>query len=107
MNLFLHGVDPDDDREPPIKTEDALRNELSARFMLIAADLIRCLVVKSRSLWDNGFATGIKRASPTTDWTSGHFHVQSSSQSSTAARQCLLKIHGCVFSPSFLITSDL
>jgi type I restriction enzyme M protein len=28
MNLFLHGVGPDDDsREPPIKTEDALRNE--------------------------------------------------------------------------------
>jgi type I restriction enzyme M protein len=30
MNLFLHGVGPDDnDREPPIKTEDALRNEPS------------------------------------------------------------------------------
>ena len=28
MNLFLHGVGPDDnDREPPIRTEDALRNE--------------------------------------------------------------------------------
>jgi hypothetical protein len=28
MNLFLHGVGPDDnEREPPIKTEDALRNE--------------------------------------------------------------------------------
>ena len=28
MNLFLHGVGPDDDeREPPIKTDDALRNE--------------------------------------------------------------------------------
>ena len=30
MNLFLHGVGPDDDRrEPPIKTDDALRNEPS------------------------------------------------------------------------------
>lgn len=30
MNLFLHGVGPDDDaREPPIRTEDALRNEPS------------------------------------------------------------------------------
>jgi type I restriction enzyme M protein len=28
MNLFLHGIGPDDnDREPPIKTEDALRSE--------------------------------------------------------------------------------
>lgn len=28
MNLFLHGIGPDDDeREPPIETEDALRNE--------------------------------------------------------------------------------
>lgn len=32
MNLFLHGVGPDDDeREPPIKTDDALRNEPDAR----------------------------------------------------------------------------
>lgn len=31
MNLFLHGIGPDDDdREPPIKTDDALRNEPSA-----------------------------------------------------------------------------
>lgn len=31
MNLFLHGIGPDDDeREPPIQTEDALRNEPSA-----------------------------------------------------------------------------
>jgi type I restriction enzyme M protein len=30
MNLFLHGVGPDDDRKkPPIKTDDALRNEPS------------------------------------------------------------------------------
>jgi type I restriction enzyme M protein len=28
MNLFLHGIGPDDDRrKPPIKTDDALRNE--------------------------------------------------------------------------------
>jgi len=28
MNLFLHGIGPDDDRrEPPIRTDDALRNE--------------------------------------------------------------------------------
>ena len=28
MNLFLHGIGPDDDaREPPIQTDDALRNE--------------------------------------------------------------------------------
>lgn len=28
MNLYLHGIGPDDnDREPPIRTEDALRNE--------------------------------------------------------------------------------
>lgn len=32
MNLFLHGIGPDDDeREPPIQTEDALRNEPSDR----------------------------------------------------------------------------
>jgi type I restriction enzyme M protein len=32
MNLFLHGIGPDDDsREPPIKTDDALRNEPSTR----------------------------------------------------------------------------
>jgi type I restriction enzyme M protein len=31
MNLFLHGVGPDDDsRKPPIETEDALRNEPAA-----------------------------------------------------------------------------
>jgi type I restriction enzyme M protein len=31
MNLFLHGVGPDDERrEPPIKTDDALRNEPSS-----------------------------------------------------------------------------
>lgn len=30
MNLFLHGIGPDDDtREPPIQTDDALRNEPS------------------------------------------------------------------------------
>lgn len=30
MNLFLHGIGPDDDsREPPIKTDDSLRNEPS------------------------------------------------------------------------------
>ncbi len=30
MNLFLHGIGPDDDdREPPIKTDDALRSEPS------------------------------------------------------------------------------
>ncbi len=30
MNLFLHGIGPDDDRRaPPIKTDDALRNEPS------------------------------------------------------------------------------
>jgi type I restriction enzyme M protein len=30
MNLFLHGIGPDDDRKkPPIKTDDALRNEPS------------------------------------------------------------------------------
>ena len=32
MNLFLHGIGPyDDDREPPVKTDDSLRNEPSAR----------------------------------------------------------------------------
>lgn len=31
MNLFLHGIGPDDDnREPPIATDDALRNEPAA-----------------------------------------------------------------------------
>jgi type I restriction enzyme M protein len=31
MNLFLHGVGPDDERrQPPIKTDDALRNEPSS-----------------------------------------------------------------------------
>ncbi len=32
MNLFLHGIGPDDDRQtPPIQTDDALRNEPSVR----------------------------------------------------------------------------
>ena len=36
MNLFLHGIGPyDDDREPPVKTDDSLRNEPSARFDVV------------------------------------------------------------------------
>jgi type I restriction enzyme M protein len=36
MNLFLHGVGPDDERrESPIKTDDALRNEPSSHADLV------------------------------------------------------------------------
>jgi hypothetical protein len=41
MNLFLHGVGPDDnDREPPIKTEDALVDVfLSGRHLARSGDM--------------------------------------------------------------------
>ena len=36
MNLFLHGIGPyDDDHEPPVKTDDSLRNEPSTRFDVV------------------------------------------------------------------------
>jgi len=36
MNLFLHGIGPDDDeQEPPIETEDSLRNEPSTHYPVI------------------------------------------------------------------------
>ena len=36
MNLFLHGVGPDDDeQEPPIKTDDSLRNEPSDHYPVV------------------------------------------------------------------------
>ena len=39
MNLFLHGVGPDDDnREPPIRTDDALRDEPSAHFDVVVTN---------------------------------------------------------------------
>ena len=39
MNLFLHGVGPDDDdREPPIRTDDALRDEPSEHFELVVTN---------------------------------------------------------------------
>jgi type I restriction enzyme M protein len=39
MNLFLHGVGPDDDsREPPIRTDDALRDEPAEHFDLVVTN---------------------------------------------------------------------
>jgi len=39
MNLFLHGVGPDDDnREPPIRTDDALRDEPDDHFDVVATN---------------------------------------------------------------------
>ena len=39
MNLFLHGVGPDDDnREPPIRTDDALRDEPSEHFDVVVTN---------------------------------------------------------------------
>ena len=36
MNLFLHGIGPyDDDHEPPVKTDDSLRNEPSTHFDVV------------------------------------------------------------------------
>jgi type I restriction enzyme M protein len=36
MNMLLHGIGPDDDeREPPIKTDDALRNEPSDHYEVV------------------------------------------------------------------------
>ncbi|MBU1698886.1 MAG: SAM-dependent methyltransferase [Candidatus Eisenbacteria bacterium] len=39
MNLFLHGIGPDDDeREPPIKTDDSLRNEPSRHYQVVVTN---------------------------------------------------------------------
>jgi type I restriction enzyme M protein len=39
MNLFLHGVGPDDDnRQPPIRTDDALRDEPSEHFDIVVTN---------------------------------------------------------------------
>ena len=39
MNLFLHGIGPDDDeREPPIKTDDSLRNEPNTHSPIITTN---------------------------------------------------------------------
>ena len=39
MNLFLHGVGPDDDnREPPIRTDDALRDEPNDHFDVVVTN---------------------------------------------------------------------
>jgi type I restriction enzyme M protein len=39
MNLFLHGIGPDDDeREPPITTDDSLRNEPSTHFPVVVTN---------------------------------------------------------------------
>jgi type I restriction enzyme M protein len=39
MNLFLHGVGPDDDsREPPIRTDDALRDEPADHFEVVVTN---------------------------------------------------------------------
>ena len=39
MNLFLHGVGPDDDkREPPIRTDDALRDEPGDHFDVVVTN---------------------------------------------------------------------
>jgi type I restriction enzyme M protein len=39
MNLFLHGVGPDDDsREPPIRTDDALRDEPTGHFNVVVTN---------------------------------------------------------------------
>ena len=39
MNLFLHGVGPDDDsREPPIRTDDALRDEPADHFDVVVTN---------------------------------------------------------------------
>ena len=36
MNLYLHGIGPsDDEREPPIKTDDSLRDEPSSHFEIV------------------------------------------------------------------------
>lgn len=39
MNLFLHGIGPDDDeREPPIRTDDSLRNEPSVHVPIVVTN---------------------------------------------------------------------
>jgi type I restriction enzyme M protein len=39
MNLFLHGIGPDDDeQEPPIKTDDSLRNEPSEHYPVVVTN---------------------------------------------------------------------
>ncbi|MCP3906187.1 MAG: N-6 DNA methylase, partial [Planctomycetes bacterium] len=39
MNLFLHGIGPDDDeREPPIRTDDGLRNEPSTHYPVVVTN---------------------------------------------------------------------
>ncbi len=39
MNLFLHGVGPaDDEREPPVRTDDSLRNEPSTHYPVVTTN---------------------------------------------------------------------
>jgi type I restriction enzyme M protein len=40
MNLHLHGIGPDggDDREPPIRTDDALRDKRSAHAEVVVTN---------------------------------------------------------------------
>jgi type I restriction enzyme M protein len=39
MNLFLHGIGPaDDEREPPIKTDDSLRNEPNTHYPVVVTN---------------------------------------------------------------------
>jgi type I restriction enzyme M protein len=65
MNLFLHGVGPDDDRrKPPIRTDDSLRTRRSARSRASPSSTTR--------------ARPTRRPSPTTGRTSGRRRATSS-----------------------------
>ena len=88
MNLFLHGIGPDDDRrEPPITTDDALRNEPErARRRGADQPAVRQEVVDHRR--QRGGRDRQARRSPTTGRTSGRRPRTSSSTSSSTSRRC-------------------
>jgi type I restriction enzyme M protein len=91
MNLFLHGVGPDDnDREPPIKTEDALRNEPSDHVEVVLTN--PPFGKKSSSPWSTRRARPTRRPSPTTARTSGHH--QQAAQLRPARQVAAQEIHG-------------
>jgi len=57
MNLFLHGIGPDDaKRKPPIKTDDALRNEPSE-----LVDMFRTLRQFNLALWKRVSSADLER----------------------------------------------
>ena len=82
MNLFLHGVGPDDGKKkPPIKTDDALRSEPSELVDLVLTNPPFGKKSSITVINDEGAQT--RSPSPTTGRTSGRRRPTSSSTSSS------------------------